>query len=178
MISDLIIGMNESLRFTAEMAEEAYHDWGFNCGPASLCAMLDLAPDEVRPFLPGFQARGYVNPTMMQQALTLLGLDWRQTYRSDDPFWARSLPHGFGARGVVRVQFGGPWTRPGVPMRVRYRHTHWAAFDGEFVFDVNHHGWLTRPRWAGWLLPRIIGTIPRADGRWWPTHVVEVPKAS
>jgi hypothetical protein len=85
----------------------------------------------------------------------------------------------------VRVQWGGPWTKPGVPMRVRYRQTHWvgvrergvAKFPGfrREVFDINAMfvgGWIPYDEWAGRLVPWLIEKcVPHADGQWWPTHV-------
>jgi hypothetical protein len=79
----------------------------------------------------------------------------------------------FPAYGLARVQFEGPWTRPGVPMRVRYRYSHWVGSfdDGSmlFVFDVNA-GWCTYAHWRDKTMPWLTGDIPRASGRWHLTH--------
>ena len=81
------------------------------------------------------------------------------------------------------MQWAGPWTKPGVPMRVRYRHTHWIAtaeteHDGLAVFDVNAicaGGWIAFDEWQSQLVPWLLGRMePRADGRWWPTHLLEL----
>ena len=103
-------------------------------------------------------------------------------YRDDDP--GKFLP--VLKNGLVRVQWGGPWTKPGVPMRVRYRHTHWIAVreDGNIqsVFDINSMGfgdgdpgWCSADGWASNIAPYILnGCEPKADGSWWPTHGIEV----
>ncbi len=57
--------------------------------------------------------------------------------------------------GLCRIQWEGPWTRPGVPARTRYRFTHWvgAAVDtgGVGIFDVNvlanGSGWCSLENW-------------------------------
>lgn len=166
------------LRFTLDDARQAYGDWRFNCGPASLCALLSLTPREVRPRLLDFERKGYTNPTLMFSILRGMGTRHRQTYRSDDSDWAGKVPFGFGTAGLVRVQWGGPWTAPGVPPAARYRHTHWAAFAGGQVFDVNAMGvggWLPFAEWSDEMVPWLIRECcPKGDGLWWPTHVVEV----
>jgi len=49
--------------FGVQEANAASEAWGFNCGPGALCAVLDLTPDELRPKLGDFEAKGYTNPT-------------------------------------------------------------------------------------------------------------------
>src|SRR3990167_7106632 len=137
--------VNEILRkpsapcFTSADAESAAEAWGCNCGPGALAAILGMTLDAVRPHMGDFERKEYTNPTLMFAALKSAapgryatkelrtggkaGWDW--------PRW-----------GLCRVQWEGPWTRPGVPMRVRYRHTHWigsCAFSNENIgiFDIN-----------------------------------------
>ena len=95
-------------------------------------------------------------------------------FRSDKPAQdPQSLPRLL--LGLVRVQWGGPWTKPGVPMAARYRKTHWVAVSGGFVFDVNGDQWLEQSVWAAqlirWLLPQCCED---GDGAWWPTHGSEL----
>lgn len=44
-------------------------------------------------------------------------------------------------REVAELRWEGPWTEPNVPLRARYRHTHWVAAarsNGSIgVFDIN-----------------------------------------
>lgn len=160
--------------FTLDEAERAGDDWNFNCGPAALCAVLGFTPDEIRPHMLDFESKGYTNPTLMFDVLKRLNVAHYQCYRSDNPTGlVPRVP-----LGLLRVQWGGPWTKPGVPMRVRYRQTHWAGMCGGWMFDVNAMcpgGWLRFAEWAGELIPWLIREcVPKGDGTWWPTHVITV----
>lgn len=162
------------MKLTIDDCERATEAWGFNCGPAALCAVLDRTPDEVRPFMGDFEAKGYTNPTLMYAALKLAGVTAKTTYRGDVPRRFPDVEH-----GLVRVQWGGPWMQPGVPVGARYRRTHWIAMrDGREVFDVNAMGvggWLLFEEWETALMPWLARqVVPGWDGRIWPTHVIEV----
>jgi hypothetical protein len=102
--------------FTASDVEKACDEWGCNCGPAAVAAVLGLTLEQLRPHLGDFERKRYTNPTLMWAILKSAGAAWRiirpeQTMRL----------------GLLRVQWEGPWSRPGVPARVSYRHTHWIA---------------------------------------------------
>lgn len=170
--------MRKALRFTLDEAQQAADDWGFNCGPAAICAILDMTPEEIRPHLGDFETKCYTNPTLMLDILNRLKVKFCQTYRSDNPSNLTVVKF-----GLMRVQWGGPWTKPGVPMRVRYRHTHWAAINnGQEVFDINAMcagGWLSWEEWSTQLVPWIIKECcQKGDGTWWPTHGIEINKIS
>ena len=134
--------------------------------------MLDLTPDELRPKLLDFERKGYMNPTLMANVLRSMGVRFRQTYRSDSPGRCHLN------FGLMRVQWAGPWTRPGVPMAARYRKTHWVAVDGHLVFDINAiavGGWVWQGQWETKLVPWLIReAVPRGTGAWWPTHGWEI----
>ena len=134
-----------------------------------------MTPDEIRPYLLDFERKGHTNPTLMTEILRGHSIVYRQVYRGDDP--TAQMPRL--AHGLVRVQWGGPWTKPGVPMRVRYRHTHWVAVEGGHVFDINAicvGGWIPYAEWATQLVPWLIRECcPKGDGTWWPTHAIEIP---
>jgi hypothetical protein len=104
------------------------------------------------------------------------GAQYRQVYRSD----VKGRIPIIKGLGLIRVQWGGPWTKPGVPMRVRYRHTHWAAIrnNNTEVFDINAMcvgGWMKTSEWEYQLIPWLIKEcVPKADGSWWITHALEV----
>jgi len=158
-------------RITAAEADTAYENWGCNCGPSALAAIMGLRLDDVRPHLVGFDQKHYTNPTMMFDALASIGRPWRRIGRD----WPRY--------GLARIQWEGPWTSPGVPMRARYRYTHWVgswqtAERGHGVFDVNMlgngSGWATIDNWRSTMVPEIVRHIPRADGRWHVTHGIEI----
>jgi hypothetical protein len=79
----------------------------------------------------------------------------------------------------------GPWTKPGVPMRARYRYTHWVGAatkqDGEVgVWDVNAlangTGWCSLADWSEILVPILVEDYKRASGGWHITHAIEVSR--
>lgn len=181
-----------TLKFTLDDAQRAGDEWKFNCGPAAICAVLGKTPEEVRPHLGDFERKGYTNPTLMFAALRSLGATWTPIMKTKtDP---RAII-GWPRRGLVRVQWQGPWTEPGVPMRARYRHTHWigARYVGDRaaqieslrngrppleIFDINRMcvgGWVPFPEWAGQVVPWLLGEAePKANGQWHQTHVLEL----
>jgi len=165
--------------FTLEDAQAAADEWGFNCGPAALCAVLGKTPDEIRPHMRDFEQKRYTSPSMMRAILDGLGVPFTRVYESAD-----EGNHTYPDFGLVRLQWGGPWTRPGVPIRARYRHTHWVAVrpskgSAIEVFDVNAMcvgGWMSYEEWSLQLVPWLIReTTPKGDGTWWPTHCWELP---
>ena len=157
-------------RITEREALAASESWGANCGPAALAAVIGESLEFVRPHMGDFERKGYTNPTMMYRALQSLGVEWR---RADGRGW---LP-----RGLVRIQWTGPWTRPGVPARVAYRHTHWVACARRAnrvgIFDVNccnnGTGWVTLDDWEGIIAPYLIAQHPRAEG-WEPREAIAI----
>lgn len=167
--------MIRPLRLTDAASNEAYEKWGMNCGPGALCAILNLTPDELRPMMGDFESKRYTNPTLMYEVLHNSGKKYHQTYRSDNPMQALPpLEH-----GLIRIQWGGPWTKPGVPMRARYRQTHWIGVRSKSaeVFDINAMsagGWIKFPVWANQLVPWLMGEDKKWDKTWWPTHAIEV----
>lgn len=168
------------LRFTIDDAERAGDEWGFNCGPGALCALLGLTPDQVRPHIPDFESKRYTNPTMMFRALRSLGV----RYETVGPFNGEGRSPEWPRFGLARIQWAGPWTKPGVPLRARYRHTHWVASWSHprltklpiAVFDVNDcRHWTTFESWRDVIVPWLIKEVePKANGEWWITHSLEV----
>jgi hypothetical protein len=158
--------------FTFADAERAYDEWGANCGPGAVAAIMGMTLDAVRPIMAaeGFEAKHYTNPSMMNAVLQRIGRPWRKI-GADWPQW-----------GLVRVQWEGPWTKPGVPMRARYRYTHWvgsARGAGDWgIFDINcmnnGTGWCSLANWRGIVVPYILQQYPRASGTWHVTHAIEV----
>jgi hypothetical protein len=172
-------------RFTLADAERAHAEWGCNCGPSAIAAMAQLTLDEVRPFVGDFERKRYTNPTLMLDTLSRLHRDgliagWRKdTMHQRDLTWPNY--------GVVRIQWEGPWTKLGVPMRARYRHTHWVGAarlnDDTGIFDINcinnGCGWVSLKNWREITVPWILQEcVPRATGGWHITHVIEVDLAA
>jgi hypothetical protein len=162
-------------QITPDLAYKAHDEWGANCGPGALAAIMNMTLDAVRPHLKDFDKKHYTNPTMMYAALNSIGAKWRLIKPLKS--WPR--------HGLVRVQWEGPWTKPGVPMGARYRHTHWVAASKRYaedniaVFDINAinngTGWISLVDWceqlAPWLMKEIV---PKSNGRWHITHVIEI----
>ena len=159
-------------RFTSQDANRAHETWGCNCGPGVLAAIMDMTLDEVHPHLRGFDEKGYTDPNMMNDALRSIGRTWRKIGRGW-PNW-----------GLVRVQWEGLWTQPGVPVRARYRYTHWIGCQtvahGIGIFDINcmnnGTGWVSLANWEMHTVPFLTGLYPRASGKWHITHAIEVSR--
>lgn len=162
------------IRFTVDDACRASEEWGANCGPGAIAAIMGLRLDELRPHMGDFESKGYTNPTLMFTTLNRLGAKWRMV-RGEKP-WPKY--------GLVRIQWEGPWTQPGVPVKAAYRHTHWVgactrAAGDDGVFDINAiangTGWCSLKHWSEILVPWLLEeAVPRANGRWHRTHVIEV----
>jgi hypothetical protein len=161
---------------------EAADSWGLNCGPAAIAAMCGLTLDALRPLLGDFEKKGHTNPTLMWQILRNLDADFTV---NGAPFKSNGVP--WPRYGLARVQWEGPWTAPGVPIRVRYRHTHWVGamlVEGDIehmIFDVNCMaavgGWVPASEWSSSVVPHIVKYCePKADGKWHLTHVIEIRK--
>ena len=162
-----------SLRFSEADAQRAHDEWGMNCGPGALAAVLGKTLDEVRAHLPGFDEKRYTNPTMMWAALNSLRARYKVFVRTG----------GWPSYGLARVQWEGPWTAPGVPARVAYRHTHWIGVNARNpenigIFDINamnSGGWIAFAHWTADLVPWLLAEAePKANGRWHFTHAVEI----
>lgn len=160
-------------RFTADDQERAYDEWGANCGPGAIAAITGHTLDEVRPYMGDFEQKRYTNPTLMWGTLERLSVRWRKL----------PAPLTWPEWGLARVQWHGPWTAPGVPARVAYRHTHWVGAcsrPGNIgIFDINAigngTGWCSLKDWAEIIVPHILRECePKADGTWTLTHAVEI----
>lgn len=155
------------LRFDVDDAERAGDRWGFSCGPAALCALLGLTPDQLRPHLERHsRKRSYMTPDDARRALDSLGVEYSA---GNGPKWPRY--------GITRIQWHGPWLQPGVPYKARYCYTHWVATCDGQIYDINATcvGWLSLEQWAEKLVPWLLReAVPRADGGWSITHAIEV----
>jgi len=166
--------MKNKVLFTVDEANEAGKDWGFNCGPAAICALLDKTPADIRPDLQDFEAKKYTNPRLMRAILDGLKVSYRWEvvpvqYPKQDIWYDNSL---------IRIQWGGPWTGPAQHWGARQRHTHWIAcrHNGATseIFDINatcDGGWIPIKEWEEQLVPWLLRECePKADGLWWQTH--------
>lgn len=179
-----------SLRFTFADLERAHAEWGCNCGPASLAAICNLTPDEVRPHFPTF--KGWTNPAMMITAVDRVCQNRRRRTPTRDGHgidWPRY--------GLALIQWEGPWTEPCAPARERWakidraKRTHWVgvkelseqvSISGERdigIWDINAfqdpcNGWLEKDIWDGSIVPALTADIKRASGGWYVAHAIDV----
>lgn len=164
--------------FTLDDACRAADVWGLNCGPGAIAAVMGMTLDEVRPHMGDFEKKRYTNPTLMWQVLGSIKRPWQKM----------RAPLTWPTHGLCRVQWHGPWMADGVPMMARYRMTHWVGAQtrngGKWidVFDINamaDGGWVSLQDWGKYVVPHILReAVPRADGHWTLTHVVEVEARS
>jgi hypothetical protein len=151
---------------------EAFREWGAACGPSALAAAFGCNVADVRHLFPFH--RGWVNPSHMIAALDLAGVHHRE------PRPGETHP----CRGLLFIQFLGPWMKPGVPIAARYKHTHWIAVvrnhEAErLVWDCNSEtGWMLFEQWRAVLAPELIAHNRGSDG-WRVARAIElVPRAT
>lgn len=160
-------------RFTMDDMIRANEEWGANCGPGAIAAIMGMTLDEVRPHMGDFEKKHYTNPSLMWSALRSLGVSWK---KADELYWPQ--------HGLVRIQWHGPWTAKNAPPRWAYRYTHWVAAKrgsgSTGIFDINAlangSGWCSSLDWVDTVVPFITSDIPRANGEWSITHSVEVER--
>lgn len=162
--------------------DAAHDEWGCNCGPSALAVALRLPINAVRHAIPGFEAKHYTSPTMMKAGLESL----RRGYvaRQVPPYTpGKAVDRSgmfFDSPSVVRVQWTGPWTKPGANPKWAYWYTHWVATWRErgvpVVFDCNC-GMREVRSWIDEIIPLLTETHPRADGGWFPTHIWSITPA-
>lgn len=102
-------------RISGVEADAAYEQWGCNCGPGAIAAIMGMRLDDVRPLMGDFEKKHYTNPTLMWEVLDRIGRPWRKVGKD----WPRF--------GLARIQWEGPWSEPGQNPRWGYRQTHWVA---------------------------------------------------
>lgn len=162
-------------RFDTSDAQRAFDEWGANCGPGAIAAMTGMTLDDVRPLLGDFETKRYTNPTLMFETLERIGKPWRKI-GAEWPVY-----------GLARIQWEGPWTAEGVPMRVRYGYTHWVGSwkteaRGHGVFDINcinnGSGWVTFKDWDDFVVPALVHKYKKSTGGWHVTHGIELEKSA
>lgn len=159
--------------FTEQEMQTAAMDWGCNCGPSALAFVLQKPLDSARYAIRDFDKKRYTSPTMMKQALEELAVQFTPVVRSkvDRDHMFSQWP------ALVRLQWTGPWTQPGVNPKAAYWHTHWIAtwLDGSalepgapLVFDCNG-GVRHVEDWEENIVPLLLPK--RGDKKWHPTHI-------
>lgn len=131
-----------ALLFTEAQSQRASAEWKASCGPHSIAAACGLTLDQVKAVLPEFQ--GWMAPTLMEQTLLCLGQEFQLTKL------AASEKSIILCEGINRIQWEGPWLKPGVPVRAAYRHTHWVACSQGMVLCTAclPATWITWEEWV------------------------------
>jgi hypothetical protein len=110
---------------------------------------------------------------MMKDALLLSGASWHELTKARKTS-ATLAPDCLPQRGLVRIQWTGPWTADGMNPKWAWTHTHWIASlppNGvSSVFDING-GLMLWDTWCEVIKPAITKTIKRADGGFFLTHL-------
>ena len=161
---------------------KANEDWGCNCGPASLAFALQVCLEDVRNpmMLAGFALKRHTTPTIMNAALVAMGVQKRSVKvpvrTTEGGLDIEPLFNGQSI-ALVRIQWTGPWTKPGTNQKWAYRQTHWVATWQErgvpLVFDCNG-GIRSFDGWEMDIVPKLTSQYSRADGGWFPTHIWKV----
>lgn len=160
--------------FTRSEVCDAITGWGCNCGPSALAFARGVSLDDARAAIAGFDEKRYTSPTMMKGALHALCIPFAPLEATIPEMFLRGM-------AISRVQWTGPWTKPGSNPMWAYRQTHWVATwsraPGEWmVFDINS-GIVDFDTWEVEVVPDILREcVPRADGGWCPTHVWPVDR--
>src|SRR4029077_3207218 len=110
--------------------DQAHAEWGANCGPCAIAAILERPLADVRPLLGSFETCWHMNGGAISAALQRAGVRVGHWIKGD---WPKR-------RGIAYIQICGPWDAPGVPVVAAYKHTHAVAMEvveGErMVYDV------------------------------------------
>lgn len=130
--------------------DEAFEQWGCNCGPAALAAALGRECADVRPLVDPF--KGYMNATDMLIALHRADIRARTLSKP-----SRSFLEERGVIRIVLVQWNGSWDT--VPRAAATRR-HWVASvatdAASLVYDVNEDGWITLDGWVASTVPQLL----------------------
>ena len=166
-------------RFSLADADRAYDEWGANCGPGALAAIMKMTLDEVRPYLVGFDAKHYTNPTMMMGRSRAFALAGTPTRNYSPPVERHGTGH---ATGCVASNGKGHGRSPAcrcAPIPLHALEGSYAANNENVgVFDVNcmnnGSGWCSLKNWSDVIAPHLIAQYKRASGGWHLTHAIEI----
>lgn len=126
--------------------------YGAACGHGALAAVLAVPVAIVchQLFADSLPKQRWINMPTMEEALTKAG----KTFRIVGRQWPK--------RGLAMIQFTGPWTRPGVPVRVACQYRHWVAVEAGLVWDANLEDWISREDWGRW----VVELLPAKSDGW------------
>ena len=175
--------------FSQSESEDAFKEWGANCGPNALASVMGMHIQDIEGIIPEFGEKRYTSPAMMTAALVRLRAKvdkWRIRDVLDKNLNIDAMFSPVPA--LVRIQWCGPWTRNMHHYKWAARQTHWIATqkdetknpfvhdDSRFmVFDVNG-GLRTFSSWKHEVLPPLVSSIPDATGDWYPLQIWRVKR--
>lgn len=108
--------MRPALKFTVADSQSAHQNWKATCGPHAIAAACGLSLEEVRGAIENY--RGWMNPTQVSNTLRNL----KRSFTLQSQLKTQKL-----CEGINRIQWEGPWLKPGRPATEAYRHTHYVA---------------------------------------------------
>ena len=165
----------------------ANDEWGANCGPGALAAIMGVPVAQVRDRFPHFPAKAVTNLTQMRAAAPS---HVRVTPAAPaDP--APRGPFPVVERALVQIQWTGRWTRPDANRQFAYidclKNSHWvaarlstSASPGVWVYDVNVNwdgeipgGWVPVATWATRIALMIIEEKKARTG-WYAREILQL----
>lgn len=141
-----------------EDIETAADQWNANCGPCSVAAILDRPVSDTRQLLNGFDKRGYMNITHVQEALKAANIVFKGRLKTRPTY------------GLVFVQWGGHENKPAF---AQYRFTHWIAVAGDIIFEVNAPHLVSWNEWVA-VMPKIAQEEGLGDGTFFIRSAIEI----
>jgi len=156
-------GANSSVapRYVPWDIEVARINFGANCGPASFATATRREVCRIMQYFAHFDHSPWTTLTQMRRAFLAAG-QAIEVYRCRMP-----------TRGVVLVQWLGPWTQKDLFSRWSLVHTHWIAVEDEWIFDCTAGEWQTRFEWQRRTASAFLSDIPHACG-WAVKYGIEV----
>lgn len=164
--------------------------WWARRGPAALAALLGLSLEDIRS---GFREQDpRPGLSQMANAVRRFAGSWRLTAVVDMTVPSLSYMHIGGSvwrrgaawpeRGLLLVQFSGPWDSYSVDAPEQFAHTHWVAVRDGRVFDellivrgCPSSGWTDIDDWKIHVVQEAASWHRHATGIWWPRVGLEVP---
>lgn len=131
--------------------DQAYREWGCNCGPTAIAAATGRSLSEVRQAVPPSgtpRFKGYMGVPDVQAALRWLDVRVVRTWsKPPNSLLLADLTAG---PAIFMIQLGGPWMRD---PRAAAKHRHLIAFK---------YGWIgprLGPRWVGDVNTRDVWSL-------------------
>jgi hypothetical protein len=174
-----------SLLYEPSDVDEQWKEWGANCGPSAIAALVGREVKDVRAAVEhaaggekskkkGRSGRwlGYMHAGHLISVLQAFGLDPKRTnFAPKQGRWPR--------KGLAMIQTEGPWCHPPAKPTARFRYTHTVAVIdagpplGVLVYDGNAEGWAKEEWWAEHVMKKLVKLEKGATG-WHITTTLEI----